>query len=567
MKLKTRITIYILLPVIVVFTVVCAIGLPVVLSSTEKTVALGLESNGIAIMSKIYSMNHGEFHVEGESLWRGDYNITEDPSLLDLIKEKTGMVASIYYGDTRYLTSLTDHDGKAALYSKAEPEIVEKVLKGGEEYVDRSVKLYGDKYFAIYMPFYESEQQTGDPVGMVFIGIPSKIANQSAYSVIFKVILLLVVVYAVALVLEIGSISKLSKDLNSAVQSLDQLAEGNLRAEIRRDALRRKDEISRIVRAIMNMKGQMSEMIGAIVAQSYAVQDTAQQISAETEQSANAIGQVDVAVGEISEGATSQATETQRATENVIIMGDMIEQTKEEVQALREHAKDMQVAGEMASRTLAELDAINQRTKEAIDVIYKQTNTTNESALRIQEVTKMITGIAEETNLLSLNAAIEAARAGEQGRGFAVVASQIQKLAEQSNASTEEIAKIINVLISDAERAVATMNDVKDIMDEQSKKVEKTDEAFERVRVGIEASMGGVEKINDKAVKLDSARSNVIDIVQNLTAIAEENAAATEETSASVTEVAAIVEDIAQNAVHMTEFADSLKEKINVFTI
>ncbi len=567
MKLKTRITIYILVPVIVVLTVVCAVGLPVVLSSTEKTVALGLESNGIAIMSKIYSMDHGKFHVEGEALWRGEYNITEDPSLLELIKEKTGMVASIYFGDTRYLTSLTDHDGNVALYSQAEPEIVEKVLKDGEEYVDRSVKLYGDKYFAIYMPFYESEQQTGDPVGMVFIGIPSKIANQSAYSVIFKVILLLVVVYSVALLIEIGSISKLSKDLNVAVQSLDQLAEGNLRAEIRRDGLARKDEISRIVRAIMNLKAQMSEMIGAIVAQSDAVQDTAQQISAETEQSANAIGQVDVAVSEISEGATSQATETQRATENVIVMGDMIEQTKEEVQALREHAKDMQVAGEMASKTLAELDAINQRTKEAIDVIYKQTNTTNESALRIQEVTQMITGIAEETNLLSLNAAIEAARAGEQGRGFAVVASQIQKLAEQSNASTEEIAKIINVLISDAERAVATMNDVKDIMDEQSKKVEKTDEAFERVRVGIEASMGGVEKINEKAVKLDSARSNVIDIVQNLTAIAEENAAATEETSASVTEVAAIVEDIAQNAVHMTEFADSLKEKINVFTI
>ena len=481
MKLKTRITIYILLPVIVVLTVVCAIGLPVVLSSTEKTVALGLESNGLAIMSKIYSMNHGEFHVEGESLWRGDYNITEDTSLLDLIKEKTGMVASIYYGDTRYLTSLTDHDGKAALYSKAEPEIVEKVLKGGEEYVDRSVKLYGDKYFAIYMPFYESEQQTGDPVGMVFIGIPSKIANQSAYSVIFKVILLLVVVYAVALVLEIGSISKLSKDLNSAVQSLDQLAEGNLRAEIRRDALRRKDEISRIVRAIMNLKGQMSEMIGAIVAQSDAVQDTAQQISAETEQSANAIGQVDVAVGEISEGATSQATETQRATENVIIMGDMIEQTKEEVQALREHAKDMQVAGEMASRTLAELDAINQRTKEAIDVIYKQTNTTNESALRIQEVTQMITGIAEETNLLSLNAAIEAARAGQHGAGFNIVAQEVRKLSFETSTATENIEKSLHNINTNLTQLKQNMGQVNSATGEQAKLIQDFSEIIEEL--------------------------------------------------------------------------------------
>ena len=375
------------------------------------------------------------------------------------------------------------------------------------------------------------------------------------------------VVYLVTILVEISGISKLSKELNDAIKSLDQLAEGNLRANIRKDALKRKDEISRIVRAIMNLRGQMSDVIGAIVEQSDSVQSTAQQISSGTEQTANAIGQVDVAVGEISDGATSQATETQRATENVIVMGDMIEQTRDEVNALKEHAQDMKAAGDMATQTLAELEAINQKTKNAIEVIYKQTNTTNASALRIQEVTKMITGIAEETNLLSLNAAIEAARAGEQGRGFAVVASQIQKLAEQSNASTEEIAKIINVLISDAERAVETMNDVKEIMEEQSQKVERTDQAFEKVRSGISASLHGVEKITEKTEKLDAARSNVIDIVQSLTAIAEENAAATEETSASVTEVTAIVEDIAQSAVHMTEFADCLREKINVFQV
>ena len=272
-----------------------------------------------------------------------------------------------------------------------------------------------------------------------------------------------------------------------------------------------------------------------------------------------------MAVSEISEGATSQATETQSATENVIIMGEMVEQTREEVETLLAHAEEMKAAGDVATQALDELDEINGQTKKAIDVIYEQTHTTNESALRIREVTKMITGIAEETNLLSLNASIEAARAGEQGRGFAVVAAQIQKLAEQSNASTKEIAQIINVLMEDSEKAVTTMNEVKEIMDAQNEKVVRAGEAFSQVKAGIDASIKGVEAIEEKTIKLDDARANVIDIVQNLTAIAEENAAATEETSASVTEVTAIVEDIAQNAQKMNTYATELKDKTNVF--
>ena len=104
-----------------------------------------------------------------------------------------------------------------------------------------------------------------------------------------------------------------------------------------------------------------------------------------------------------------------------------------------------------------------------------------EIAQKIKEATTLIASIAEETNLLSLNASIEAARAGEQGRGFAVVASQIQKLAEQSNESASQIAEITSALIKDSTRAVETMQQVRDIMDEQSDKMTQTDEMFRQV--------------------------------------------------------------------------------------
>ena len=200
-------------------------------------------------------------------------------------------------------------------------------------------------------------------------------------------------------------------------------------------------------------------------------------------------------------------------------------------------------------------------------MIYEQTNTTNESAMKIRTATSLITSIAEETNLLSLNASIEAARAGEQGRGFAVVASQIQKLAEQSNDSARQIENIIDSLIEDSQKSVATMEDVKKIMESQSESVDRTNERFTHVRNGITQSLDGVNQIADKTKRLDEARVNVVDVVQNLTAIAEENAASTEETSASVTEVSTIVYSISENAAKLKEVAEHLEQSMSIFKI
>ena len=257
----------------------------------------------------------------------------------------------------------------------------------------------------------------------------------------------------------------------------------------------------------------------------------------------------------------------QKATENVILMGNMVEETSQEVDDLIDNANDMKRSSEEAFVTLTALEKINDQAREAIEVIYEQTNTTNESAMKIREATSLITSIAEETNLLSLNASIEAARAGEQGRGFAVVAGQIQKLAEQSNDSARQIENIIDSLITDSEKSVATMEEVKKIINSQNESVGRTNDIFVQVQTGITGSMDGINRIADKTKKLDAARVNVVDVVQNLTAIAEENAASTEETSASVTEVSSIVYNISENATQLKDVATRLENNMNIFKI
>ena len=227
----------------------------------------------------------------------------------------------------------------------------------------------------------------------------------------------------------------------------------------------------------------------------------------------------------------------------------------------------MRSAGEQAMEILGALGEVNQQTKDAIAVIAKQTDVTNESAMKIKTAVDIITDIAEETNLLSLNASIEAARAGEQGRGFAVVAGQIQKLAEQSNESAQQITSIIELLIQETQRSVQTMADVKAVIEKQDENVTLTEKAFGDVEQGIALSIEGIRAIARQTKELDESRVKVVDVVQNLTAIAEENAASTEETSASATEMSAIMESIDGNARNLNEVADQLHETISKFKI
>lgn len=330
---------------------------------------------------------------------------------------------------------------------------------------------------------------------------------------------------------------------------------------------KRKDETGIMGRAIGILRDELTGALKEITNQSIRLRDASGAMSNSASETSQAVEQVELAISEIAQGATAQAQETQSATENVIIMGSMIEDTNAEVESLRDNARIMRSAGEKAMSILAELNKINQKTREAIEEIYEQTNTTNVSALKIKEATDMITDIAEETNLLSLNASIEAARAGEQGRGFAVVASQIQKLSEQSNESARQIAEIINLLITDSERTVETMEDVKEVISKQNEYVRSTENAFKDVKDGIDKSIESVRAISGKTRELNESRIKVVDIVQDLTAIAEENAASTQETSASAAEVGAIMGNISENAKHLNQIADELNSNIEHFII
>lgn len=330
---------------------------------------------------------------------------------------------------------------------------------------------------------------------------------------------------------------------------------------------KKKDEVGLIARSTEAMRSALSDVVKTIREQSAKLYSSSESLFNNVEKTTSNVGSVENAVNEIATGATSQASETQQATEEIVVMGTMIEDTSAQVASLNQTAELMRKSNEMANEALTELDEINKKAITSIDAIYEATTNTNASAMKISEATTLIASIAEETNLLSLNASIEAARAGEAGRGFAVVASQIQKLADQSNDSAKRIDDIIKELIADSENSVATMETVKAIMQQQSDTVARTAQVFGEVRDGISDSISGVSQIATKTNALDGARSSIVDAVQSLTAIAEENAASTQETSASMIEISQVLQDIDVSTEELRKIAETLENDMKKFTV
>ena len=565
MKMKAKLLLIVLLPLIVMGIVTVIVSNSRISNVVTDNIENGLRAAAVSVRDTIQNADDGAFSVDASgALYKGTYNITEHVEIADNIQEATDMDITVFYGDTRYMTSICKEDGSRQVGTQASEVVTEEVLKKGNDYFARNVDVQGQAYFGYYVPI---AAEDGTIEGMVFAGMPQSEARAEIMKIITLLIGIILAMGLICCVTVAIVVTNLTNALHKGTDALEEVAEGRLNAELDERITKRRDEIGHISRSIVKLKQQQSEIIQSMKEQSEALNQASTYLSDKTAETSSTVAQVEKAVEEVAEGATSQAEETQTATDNVVLMGNMVSETAREVEAMYSNAKNMHALGQDAFETLHELSAINQQASESIQAIYEQTNMTNESVQKIKEATGLITAIAAETNLLSLNASIEAARAGEQGRGFAVVATQIQQLADQSNASARQIEEIISYLITDSGRAVKTMEVVKDIMEKQTENVQHTDERFQKVISGIEESLEAIERITEKTSQLDTTRSSVIDTVQSLSAIAEENAASTEETFASITEISSIIEGISAEAEQLKKIANGIDRSMEIFEL
>ncbi len=566
MKLKSKILILSIAPIVLMGILIFLVSSAQIREAMEEQNYSGMRATAISVLN-IYDYGaKGNYRLdENGNFKKGNtMNLSQNTDIVDSVKD-SNMEVTVYYGTDVMLSSLADVNGERLTDIPVKNRIMESVLVNGQGSLDSHIMINGEAYMAYYQPIINLS--TEPPVGMIMIARRQEDLNSAIHQVQLTILLVTVgmgVLWIIAAILVVGVITK---TLNKGVQAVDKIAHGDLTVEMGGGQLRRRDEIGVMSRSISGLREELVRIVSVIQGHSATLIEAASRMQDSALGSAETVGHVERAVQEIAVTAGTQARETQNATGNVTEMGQMVEETKGQSVVLNENAAKMRETGRQASETLSELNEINEKAREAIETIYHQTNMTNESAEKIREASQLITSIAEETGLLSLNATIEAARAGDTGRGFAVVATQIQKLSEQTNSSAKRIEDIVAVLIENSNRAVGTMDQVKEIMNLQGERVRRTDEIFTEVQGGIESSMSSINEIHTMTQHLDEARISVEDIVQNLSAIAEENAASSEETSESTVKANRMMAEIAEDAEKLNMIANDLNNSMKFFHV
>ena len=326
------------------------------------------------------------------------------------------------------------------------------------------------------------------------------------------------------------------------------------------------NEIGSMSEAFNNMTGNFRDVISKTRNASGHLSTESSNLQSSAEKATTAADHVSRAINEISAGATSQAQSVQEAAGHAENIGVDIDDISGNSEQLDNSSAEMTKACEAAMSALNELIKQSEEVTNSVAEIGETIQSTNTSSQQISEFTDAISSIASQTNLLSLNASIEAARAGEAGKGFAVVAQEIQKLADQSSQSADQIKSIVETLLANSESSVKVMDKLNNNFAQQSKMLEETKSDMISLEENARNVSDSSEQITEKIESLNRAKDGLVNIINDLSAISEENAASAQETNASMEELNATFTLIRNSSDKLQELAGGLSDTISYYS-
>lgn len=563
LKLQYKMLILAIIPVLVMGIVAILISNTVVKNKLLDDAKQKLKATSNAVLAA-YDQNAGDYFVNATGdVWKGAYNVSLSTPFIDDIAAKTGIEVTFFYNDTRLVTSLKDADGKRILGSKAGDFLVENVLKDGNEVFTNRVLVDGTFYFGYYVPVHQNNSD--EIIGMVFAGMPVKeiYASLNLITMIFTVAIVVILVIAVIGCLLVSR--GIAKSIQSSMDVVKQISEGNLNVEIEQSMLDRKDEAGALSCNTQTLIDNLSAMIGKISNNTMTLNASSEEMNAAAGQAGNAVGNINDDLHNMLTGAVEQTGNAQNIKNSIHNMNIHLEKTLGEVDHLSDETKAMLDARNDVDKSLNQLDASNQDVMTEVENIQKQTQQNNESVEKIIAAVGYISDIADQTNLLSLNASIEAARAGETGKGFAVVAEEIGKLANQSNEASTEISELVNLLSYNSSQTMDIMDSVQDAMNDQTKKLVETANIFKQLQEHVSHVADGVDVIRDATVQLGKETDEIGKDIKNLSDIAQRNENTVKGTISFSDEVLGTVNSVTEMSTEVSSSANDMAGVVSHF--
>ena len=527
---------------------------PVIAKATNKPVVVILHSvkdqNG-----KLKGVFAGVINLDTISEIAGEINVGQ--SGYGLITDGTGLV--IAHPDEKIRMKLNVLESNKAGYQGLEE--AGKALIAGEEQMKLITDSNGTDKFFIYAPVPNS------PNWSLGVMIPQSDLLKGSYAIFkiisfsvgFLIILMLVFSYFFA--------QNLTRPIQTLALHLQRLAKGDFRTEIETRLTKRKDEIGTLVQSMQVMQKSVQEMISKVTKTTEEVNQQGFSLKEVVSEVRQGTGQIASTMQEMAVAAEEQANSSTRIANSIINLNSLIDQANLNGEHLKNTSNIILETADQGNEQMEyselQMNKIHEIVKGSVDKVKGLGEQTQD----ISKLVSVIHDIANQTNLLSLNAAIEAARAGEAGKGFTVVAEEVRKLSEQVTNSISEITSIVQGIQTESRETIQALEDGYKQVEEGKGQIKITGQAFHHIYSEVKGFVADIERMSDHLKEI-ADHSNVISgSVDQVVATAQESSAGIEETSASIEELDSSMEVVGDNATSLSNLARDLESMINQFKI
>ncbi len=420
-----------------------------------------------------------------------------------------------------------------------------------------TINFNGTKYLIVYT---KSEITNASLIGM----IPYSVLLQSANSILVVTLLLILLGIIIATFMGVYMSMSMGRTINRIINVAGTAAQGDLTIN---PTSKKNDELGLLTRSIATMITNMRNLISKVTTITHKVDDGVSLVATTSQQVTSVTREITTAIQEISQGASAQAADSEQGVSRMESLSERISHVSSSSKEIEKISTDTMNLTKNGLSIIEDLSKKADETTKITQSIVNDIQSLEAQSKSISKIIRVITGIADQTNLLSFNAAIEAAKAGEAGRGFAVVADEVRKLAEQSMNAAREIGEIIKETqkrtAQTVERAISTSG----IIQSQNDAVSTTSEVFHKIADSMNMLVNKVTKITDHITEVEENKNQVVLSIQNISAVSQQTAASSQEVNASTEEQLASVEELSKFAMELKEIVQDLSNAVGAFKV